>query len=87
MDKKGLICLIAGAVLVLVVLFWTRFQVVPVHAMNGVGFYKINRITGTVTLVTGLEQINILKERDFDMPQSSQEAPVAPAPAPAKPGR
>lgn len=82
MDKKGLICLVAGVVLLVIALFWTRYQVIPVHAMNGVGFYKLNRITGQVTLVTGLEQINILKVRDFEMPQ----APVEP-PAAAKPDR
>jgi len=80
MDKKYLICLVAGVVLLVIALYWTRFQVIPVHAMNGVGFYKLNRITGQVTLVTGLEQINILKARDFDMPQGTVEPPE-----PAKP--
>jgi hypothetical protein len=82
MDKKCLIYLAAGVVLLVIALYWTRFQVIPVNAMNGVGFYKLNRITGQVTLVTGLEQINILKARDFDMPQATIEPP-----APAKPDR
>jgi hypothetical protein len=82
MDKKYLICLAAGLVLLVIALYWTRFQVIPVHAMNGVGFYKLNRVTGQVTLVTGLEQINILKVRDFDMPQTTIEPPE-----PAKPAR
>lgn len=82
MDKKCLMYLAAGLVLLVVALYWTRFQVIPVHAMNGVGFYKLNRVTGQVTLVTGLEQINILKVRDFDMPQATVEPPE-----PAKPAR
>ena len=82
MDKKCLIYLAAGVALLVIALYWTRFQVIPVHAMNGVGFYKLNRITGQVTLVTGLEQINILKARDFDMPQATVEPPE-----PAKPAR
>jgi len=82
MDKKCLFYLAAGVVLLVIALYWTRFQVIPVHAMNGVGFYKLNRITGQVTLVTGLEQINILKDRDFEMPQANVEPP-----APAKPVR
>jgi hypothetical protein len=77
MDRKGMICLAAGVVLFVIVLFWTRYQVIPVHAMNGVGFYKLNRITGQVTLVTGLEQINILKVRDFEIPQTPAEPPAA----------
>ncbi len=82
MDKKCLISLAAGVVLLVIALYWTRFQVIPVHAMNGVGFYKLNRLTGQVTLVTGLEQINILKVRDFDMPQATVEPPE-----PAKPSK
>jgi hypothetical protein len=82
MDRKCLIYLAAGVVLLVIALYWTRFQIIPVHAMNGVGFYKLNRLTGQVTLVTGLEQINILKVRDFEAPQATVEPP-----APSKPER
>ena len=82
MDKKCLMYVVAGVALLVIALYWTRFQVIPVHAMNGVGFYKLNRITGQVTLVTGLEQINILKVRDLEVPQATVEPP-----APAKPER
>ncbi|NTV43873.1 MAG: hypothetical protein HGA73_01860 [Syntrophaceae bacterium] len=68
MDKK-LVCLLGLIVLFLfTLLYWTRFQVVDVHAMNGVGFYKINRLTGETVLVSGLDQIRILPVKDLDQP-------------------
>ncbi len=49
MDKK--LCVIFIAVLVLLGLYWTRYQVVQLSGVGG--FYKINRFTGQVTLVAG----------------------------------
>jgi hypothetical protein len=49
MGKKC--CVICIAVLVLVGLYWTRYQVVQLSGVGG--FYKINRFTGQVTLVAG----------------------------------
>jgi hypothetical protein len=46
--KVWIICI---AVLVLVGLYWTRYQVVQLSGVGG--FYKINRFTGQVTLVAG----------------------------------
>jgi hypothetical protein len=68
MDKKmvGLLGLIV--LFVFTLLYWTRFQVVDVHAMNGVGFYKINRLTGETVLVSGLDQIRILPVKDLEQP-------------------
>lgn len=76
MDKKlvgllGLIVLFAFTLL-----YWTRFQVIDVHAMNGVGFYKINRLTGETVLVSGLDQIRILPVKDLGQP--SLQFPAAP---------
>ena len=49
MDRKfWVICI---ALLVLVGLFWTRYQVVQLSGVGG--FYKINRFTGQTTLVAG----------------------------------
>ena len=49
MTKKcWIICI---AVLVLIGLYWTRYQVVQLSGVGG--FYKINRFTGQVTLVAG----------------------------------
>lgn len=49
MDKKFWIIFIA--VLALILLFWTRYQVVELSGVGG--FYKINRLTGGVSLVAG----------------------------------
>lgn len=68
MDKKFFTLVILGIIAGAIFLFWTRFQIVPVHAMNGVGFYKINRISGDMTLVSGLEQIKVLNVKDFEAP-------------------
>jgi hypothetical protein len=76
MDKKW-VCLLGLIVLFLfTLLYWTRFQVVDVHAMNGVGFYKINRLTGETVLVSGLDQIRILPVKDLDQPML--QLPAAP---------
>lgn len=75
MDKKlvGLLGLIV--LFVVTLLYWTRFQVIDVHAMNGVGFYKINRLTGETVLVSGLDQIRILPVKDLEQPQLQFPAP------------
>jgi hypothetical protein len=76
MDKK-LVCLLGLIVLFLfTLLYWTRFQVVDVHAMNGVGFYKINRLTGETVLVSGLDQIRIMPVKDIEQPML--QLPAAP---------
>jgi hypothetical protein len=75
MDKKlvGLLGLIV--LFVFTLLYWTRFQVIDVHAMNGVGFYKINRLTGETVLVSGLDQIRIMPVKDLEQPQLQFPAP------------
>ncbi len=76
MDKK--IIVIVGLIVLFVVtlLYWTRFQVIDVHAMNGVGFYKINRLTGETVLVSGLDQIRILPVKDIEQPSYSFPRPA-----------
>lgn len=49
MDRKTLLIIIA--VLVVILLYWTRFQTVELSGVGG--FYKINRLTGKTTLVAG----------------------------------
>ena len=44
--------------------------------MNGVGFYKINRLTGETVLVSGLDQIRILPVKDMEQPML--QLPAAP---------
>jgi hypothetical protein len=49
MTKKfWIVCI---AVLVIIGLYWTRYQVVQLSGVGG--FYKINRFTGTVNLIAG----------------------------------
>ena len=76
MDKKIVIVIGLVVLFVFTLLYWTRFQVVDVHAMNGVGFYKINRLTGETVLVSGLDQIRILPVKDLDQPML--QLPAAP---------
>lgn len=38
-------------VLTLTVFYWTRYQVVEIHAAGGSGFYMINRLTGDIKQV------------------------------------
>lgn len=49
MEKKWLVVFIV--ILVLLGLYWTRYQVVQLSGVGG--FYKINRFTGGITLVAG----------------------------------
>lgn len=75
MDKKFIGLLALTVLFVVTLLYWTRFQVVDVHAMNGVGFYKINRLTGETVLVSGLDQIRILPVKDLEQPSLQFPAP------------
>jgi hypothetical protein len=49
MERKTILVIIA--VLVVIFLYWTRFQTVELSGVGG--FYKINRLTGQTTLVAG----------------------------------
>ena len=86
MTKK---CWIIGiAVLVLIGLYWTRYQVVQLSGVGG--FYKINRFTGQITLVAGTftqpergvaeTRIEIQRQQE-----SKTQAPESQVPVPQKP--
>ena len=75
MDKKIIVIVGLAVLLVLTMLYWTRFQVVDVHAMNGVGFYKINRLTGETILVSGIDQIRISPVKEIDQQSFQLPAP------------
>jgi hypothetical protein len=75
MEKKFIIVIGLIVLFVFTLLYWTRFQVIDVHAMNGVGFYKINRLTGETVLVSGLDQIRVLPVKDLEQPQLQLPAP------------
>jgi len=74
-DKKIISAVALIVLFVFTLLYWTRFQVIDVHAMNGVGFYKINRLTGETVLVSGLDQIRILPVKDLEQPSLQFPAP------------
>ncbi len=76
MEKKWQIVGIVIAVLIVVTLYWTRFQVIPVNYAYAPAFYKVNRLTGDVTLVVGKEFVAVEK--------ADERGPrTGPAPSPA----
>ncbi|MDD5532847.1 MAG: hypothetical protein PHC52_08635 [Syntrophales bacterium] len=76
--NRSLLIAIAAAVLLVLVLFWTRFQVIPANYAYAPAFYKINRLSGEVTLTVGKEFVIV---EGIDTKKS--ERPPVPAPAPA----
>jgi|OpeIllAssembly_1097287.scaffolds.fasta_scaffold220706_2 hypothetical protein len=77
MNNFWRIIAVAVLVLVLIALYWTRYQVIPVNYAYAPAFYKINRMSGEITLTVGKEFVQV-KEIDEKM-----TAPPAPAPGPA----
>jgi hypothetical protein len=92
MDRKAIF--IIFAVLVVILLYWTRFQTVELSGVGG--FYKVNRLTGQTTLVAGTfsqavkgiseTRVELQHRQDQMKTQGAPSAPSAPvAPeAPAK---
>jgi hypothetical protein len=76
MDKKIIVIVGLVVLFVLTALYWTRFQVVDVHAMNGVGFYKINRLTGETVLISGIDQIRVQPVKEMDQQSFQLPAPT-----------
>jgi len=95
MERKTILVIIA--VLVVIFLYWTRFQTVELSGVGG--FYKINRLTGQTTLVAGTfsqavkgvsetrvelqHRQDQMKTQGVPSVPSAPSAPVAPE-APAK---
>jgi hypothetical protein len=83
MEKRWQICAIIMAVLIIIALYWTRFQVVPANYAYAPAFYKINRFSGDVTLVVGKEFVAVEKA-DERGPRPAAPVPApGPSPAPA----
>ncbi|HPL62565.1 MAG: hypothetical protein PHG91_02905 [Syntrophales bacterium] len=80
--NRSLLIAIAAAVLLVLVLFWTRFQVIPANYAYAPAFYKINRLSGEVTLTVGKEFVIV---EGIDTKKSEQPPVPAPAPAPKIP--
>jgi len=89
MNKK---CWIIGiAVLVLIGLYWTRYQVVLLSGVGG--FYKINRFTGQITLVAGtftqpvrgVAETRVEIQRQQEGKKAEPQGPESQIPVPQKP--
>ena len=94
MNNFWRIIAVAVLVLVLIALYWTRYQVIPVNYAYAPAFYKINRMSGEITLTVGKEFVQV-KEIDEKMTAPPVQAPspvappapgTAPAPAPGNAG-
>ena len=78
------------AVLVLIGLFWTRYQVVQLSGVGG--FYKINRFTGQIALIAGtftqpvrgIAETRLEIQRQQEGRKGESPAPEAQIPAPQK---
>ncbi|MFB3925015.1 MAG: hypothetical protein ACE14T_03090 [Syntrophales bacterium] len=79
MNKSFQIVFAAVVILVIVILYWTRFQVVPANYAYAPAFYKINRITGEVILTVGKEFVAV---EGIEAKKPSEAPPPAPAPSP-----
>ena len=60
MDKKLIIIL--GISLLVIILYWTRYQVVETHTGNMPSCYKINRLTGKITWVVANQSRAVEKQ-------------------------
>jgi len=82
MNSFWRIIAVAVLVLLLIGLYWTRFQIVPVNYAYAPAFYKINRLSGEITLTVGKEFVQV---KEVDEKMTRPEAAPAPVPAPEKP--
>ncbi|MFA7464224.1 MAG: hypothetical protein WCY54_04150, partial [Syntrophales bacterium] len=80
--NRSLLIAIAAAVLLVLVLFWTRFQVIPANYAYAPAFYKINRLSGEVTPGVGKEFVVV---EGINTKKSEPATVPAPAPAPKTP--
>jgi hypothetical protein len=46
-------------ILILVLLYWTRFQVIEIHDKEIAGFYKIDRLTGEIIFVRNKKMYDV----------------------------
>jgi hypothetical protein len=91
MDRKTIFIVVG--VLVVILLYWTRIQTVPLSGVGG--FYKINRLTGNIMLVAGTFSQTVkgvsetrmeLQHRQESMKgQGGPSAPSGPSSAPVAP--
>jgi hypothetical protein len=89
MKVKWILMLVA--VIIIIGMYWTRYQVVELSGVGG--FYRINRLTGTTDLIAGMltqpvkgifaSQIDIQRQRELRDKAATPGVPNTPE-APAK---
>ncbi len=96
MNKFWQIVVTIVLILIVFILYWTRYQIVTANYAYAPAFYKINRLLGEVTLTVGKEFVVVegveAKRLEGPGPAVPRQTPVpvpapgpAPAPAPAPP--
>jgi hypothetical protein len=68
---------------IILAFYWTRFQTVTANYAYAPAFYKIDRLTGDVTLTVGKEYVNVERINPGKMAESG--AKMAPIQKPAAP--
>jgi hypothetical protein len=85
--------LVIAAVLIVLGMYWTRYQVVELSGVGG--FYKISRITGQTELIVGIltqpvkgvfaSQMDIQRQRELREKGAAQGQPGTPGEPAKKP--
>ncbi len=87
-QKFWQIVAIVVLVLIVLTLYWTRYQIITANYAYAPAFYKINRLTGDVTLTVGKEFVSVegVAAQKPGEPSGPPTAPRGmPAPTPAPP--
>ncbi len=71
--------LIMVAVLVVLGMYWTRYQVVELSGVGG--FYKISRLTGSTELIAGVltQPVKNIAASQMDIQRMREKGAVAPS--------
>lgn len=59
MNKFWQIVAVVVLILIAFTFYWTRYQIVPADYAYAPAFYKINRLSGQVTLTVGKEFVTV----------------------------
>jgi hypothetical protein len=83
MNKFWQIVAVVVLILIAFTFYWTRYQIVPADYTYAPAFYKINRLSGQVTLTVGKEFVRV--ESIEAKRGADPGTDVAPAPEAQKP--
>jgi uncharacterized FlgJ-related protein len=93
MNKFWQVIVVVVLILVAFTLYWTRYQVVTANYAYAPAFYKIDRLSGEVTLTVGKEYVKVesveaKKTAEVPVPPSAPKPPAQqPLPAPPQPSK